>query len=155
QQSQGAQIGPVAQSKDEFDAFMAVQNEQSPAKKVELAEGFIGKYPNSDFVLYAQTFRTAAYGQLGKPKEAVAAAEQAIDATIKFGEKLVTKADADAKLTDKDKDNLRKKDKNAVFLDKNSPQFQKYMSDSEQRILALYQTIIGGYQQLNDATKMV
>ena len=71
-------VGPTAQSKEEFDAFMAVQNEQTPAKKVELAEGFIAKYPASDFVMYAQTFRVAAYGQMGKPKEAVAAAEQAI-----------------------------------------------------------------------------
>src|SRR5215813_14201283 len=148
-------VGPTAQSKDEFDAFMAVQNEQTPAKKVELAEGFIAKYPASDFVMYAQTFRVAAYGQVGKPKEAVAAAEQAIDATVKLGEKLAAKADADSKLSDKDKETIRKKDKNAVFLDKNSPQFQAFMSQSEQRILALYQTIISGYQQLNDAAKMM
>src|SRR5436190_8688396 len=87
-----ASVGPIAQSKDEFDAFMAVQNEQAPAKKIELSEGFIAKYPASDFVMYAQTFRVAAYGQAGKPKEAVAAAEQAIDATIKLGEKLAAKA---------------------------------------------------------------
>src|SRR5215471_16828401 len=148
-------VAPVAQSKEEFDAFMAVQNEQTPAKKIELAEGFIAKYPASDFGMYAQTFRVAAYGQMGKPKEAVAAAEQAIDATIKLGEKLVTKADADSKLSDKEKEALRKKDKNAVFLDKNSPQFTAFMSQSEQRILALYQTIISGYQQLNDAAKMM
>jgi tetratricopeptide repeat protein len=148
-------VGPTAQSKEEFDAFMAVQNEQTPAKKIELAEGFIAKYPASDFVTYAQTVRVAAYGQTGKPKEAVAAAEQAIDATVKLGEKLVTKADADSKLSDKDKETIRKKDKNAVFLDKNSPQFQAFMTQSEQRILALYQTIISGYQQLNDAAKMM
>ncbi len=148
-------VGPVAQSKEEFDSFMAVQNEQTPAKKVELAEGFIGKYPNSDFVLYAQTFRVAAYGQMGKPKEAVDAAQQAIDATVKFGEKLVAKADADSKLSEKDKEAVRKKDKNAIFLDKNSPQFQAFMNQSEGRILALYQTIITGYQQLNDAAKVI
>src|SRR5690242_9133413 len=97
--AQQVQIGPIAQSKDEYDAFMAVQNEQAPAKKIELAEGFIGKYPTSDFVMYAQTFRVASYGQVGKPKEAVTAAEQAIDATIKLGEKIAAKADADSKLT--------------------------------------------------------
>jgi hypothetical protein len=148
-------IGPIAQSKEEFDAFMAVQNEQAPAKKIELAEGFIAKYPASDFVMYAQTFRVASYGQVGKPKEAVAAAEQAIDATIKLGEKIGAKADADSKLSDKDKEAVRKKDKNAVFFDKNSPQYTAFMSQSEQRILALYQTIISGYQQLNDAAKMM
>jgi tetratricopeptide (TPR) repeat protein len=42
-----------------------------------------------------------------------------------------------------------------VFLDKNSPQFQTYMNQSEQRILALYQAVIQSYQQLNDAPKML
>src|SRR6185295_4122393 len=148
-------VGPVAQSKDEFDAFMAVQNEQAPAKKVEMAEAFVAKYPNSDYVQYAHTFRLTSYSQLGKAKESIAASEQAIDSTIKFGEKLLAKADADAKLTDKDKEALRKKDKNVAFLDKNSPQFQTFMSQSEQRILAFYQAIIQSYQQLNDAAKMM
>ena len=146
-------VGPVPQTKDELDAFLALQNEQTPAKKAELAEAFIAKYPASDFVAYAGTFRVASYSQLGKTKEAVEAAEQSIDATVKLGEKIVTKADADSKLTDKEKDAIRKKDKNAVFLDKNSPQFQAFMSLSEQRILALYQTVAQGYLQLNDAPK--
>jgi len=148
-------VGPVAQSKDELEAFNSLQNESSPAKKVELAEAFVGKFPNSDFVQYAHAIRVGAYGQLGKPKEAAAAAEQAIDATIKFGEKLVAKADADAKLTDKDKENIKKKDKNAVFVDKESPQFKNFMSQTDQRILAFYQAIIQSYQQLNDAAKMM
>jgi Tfp pilus assembly protein PilF len=148
-------VGPMAQSKDELDTFLAVQNEQSPAKKIELADGFIAKYPTSDFITYAQTFRVGAYGQLNKPKEAIDAAQLAIDSTIKLGEKLVAKADADSKLTDKEKEALRKKDKNVVFLDKSSPQFQAFMTQSEQRILAFYQSIIQDYQQLNDAAKMM
>ena len=156
QQAQAQQgVGPAAQTKDESDAFTTLQKEQAPDKKIELAEAFIAKYPNSDFIQYAQTFRLTGYSQLGKHKEAAAAAEQAIDATVKFGEKLVAKADADAKLSDKDKENLRKKDKNAAFLDKNSPQFQTFMSQAEQRILAFYQAIIQAYQQLNDAAKMM
>jgi hypothetical protein len=154
-QAQPQGVGPSAQSKDEADAFVALQNEQSPAKKVEVAEAFIAKFPNSDFVQYAHTFRLSAYSQLNKPKESIAAAEQSIDATIKFGEKLLAKADADAKLSDKDKENVRKKDKNASFLDKNSPQFQAFMNQSEQRILAIYQSVIQSYQQLNDAAKMM
>src|SRR5215467_10418897 len=51
-QAQQSAVGPIPQSKDELDAFVAVQNEQSPAKKVELADGFIAKYPNSDFIAY-------------------------------------------------------------------------------------------------------
>ena len=148
-------VGPVPQSKDEADAFTALQREQAPDKKVELAEAFVTKYPNSDFVQYAHMFRLTGYSQLNKPKETIAAAQQAIDTTVKFGEKLVAKADADAKLSDKDKEAAKKKDKNAVFLDKNSPQFQTFMQQAEQRILAFYQSIIQSYQQLNDAPKML
>src|SRR5215510_5015646 len=148
-------VGPVPQSKDEADAFTALQREQAPDKKVELAEAFVTKYPNSDFVQYAHMFRLTGYSQLNKPKETIAAAQQAIDTTVKFGEKLVAKADADAKLSDKDKEAAKKKDKNAVFLDKNSPQFQTFMQQAEQRILAFYQSIIQSYQQLNDAPRML
>ena len=156
QQGQGQQgIGPQVKSKDEADAFNTLQMEQNPAKRVELAEAFVAKFPDSEFVSYAHTFRVTAYSQLGKHKESAAAAEQAIDTTIKFGEKLVAKADADAKLSDKDRENIRKKDKNAVFLDKNSPQFLTFMSQAEQRILALYQSVIQSYQMLNDAPHMI
>jgi hypothetical protein len=148
-------VGPVPQSKDEADAFTALQKEQAPDKKVQMAEAFIAKYPMSDFLQFVHMFRLAGYSQLNNDKQAVAAGEQAIEATVKFGEKLLAKADADAKLTDKDKENIRKKDKNAVFLDKNSPQFQAFMDQSEQRILAFHQAIIQSYQQLNDAAKMM
>jgi len=148
-------VGPAPQSKDEAEAFTALQKEQDPAKKAEMAEAFVAKYANSDFTQYAQTFRLTAYSQLGKPKESIDAAEKAIDSTVKFGEKLVAKADADAKLSDKDKENLKKKDKNVVFLDKESPQFKLFMSQAEQRILAFYQSIVASYQQLNDAAKMM
>jgi hypothetical protein len=148
-------VGPLAQSKDELDAYMGLQNEQNPGKKIELADAFIAKYPNSDFVQYGHSIKVTAFNQTGNPKEAVASAEKAIDSIIKFGEKLVAKAEADAKLTDKEKEALRKKDKNAVFLDKTSPQFQAFMNQSEQRILLLYQTVIQDYQQLNDAPKIL
>src|SRR5215475_7654214 len=46
-QAQQAAVGPAAQSKDELDAFVALQNEQNPAKKIELTNGFIAKFPNS------------------------------------------------------------------------------------------------------------
>ena len=93
QQGQGQQgIGPQVKSKDEADAFNTLQMEQNPAKRVELAEAFVAKFPDSEFVSYAHTFRVTAYSLLGKHKESAAAAEQAIDTTIKFGEKLVAKA---------------------------------------------------------------
>jgi tetratricopeptide (TPR) repeat protein len=155
QQTRGQQVGPQVKTKDEADAFNNMQKEQDPAKRLELAEAFIAKFPDSDFVAYAETFRVTSYTQLNKFKESAAASEQAIDATIKFGEKLIARADADAKLSDKDKENLKKKDKNAVILDKNSPQFQAFMDQSEQRILALYQNEIQSYQMLNDAPHMI
>src|SRR6267378_2855316 len=98
-QGQGQQgVGPQVKTKEEADAFNTLQMEQNPAKKVELAEAFVAKFPDSDFVPYAHTFRLTSYSQLNKHKEAIAAAEQAIDTTITYGEKLITKADADSKL---------------------------------------------------------
>ena len=156
QQAQAQQgVGPVAQSKDEADAFTALQREPDPVKKIELADGFVSKFPNSDFVSFAEQMKLVAYGQQGKFREAVLAAEKAIEGTIKFGEKLLARAESDAKLTDKDKENIRKKDKNAFFLDKNSPQFLAFMDQSEQRILAFHQAVLTAYQQLNDAPKML
>jgi hypothetical protein len=156
QQAQAPQsVGPAPQTKEEAEAFNALQKEQAPDKKVELSNAFIAKFPTSEFLQYAQTIRMTGYSQLGRNREAVAAAEQSIDAIIKFGEKLLARADSDAKLTDKDKETIRRKDKNAMFLDKTSPSFQTFMDQAEQRILALHQTIIQLYQQLNDAPKMV
>src|SRR5438128_6629270 len=156
QPGQGQQgIGPQVKNKEEADAFNVLQMEQNPAKRIELAEAFVAKFPDSDFVPYAHTFRVTAYSQLNKNKEAIAAAEQAIDTTITYGEKLITKADADSKLSDKERDNIKKKDKNAIFLDRNSPQFQAFMNQTEQRILAYYQSIIQSYQMLNDAARMM
>src|SRR5207253_3039539 len=71
------------------------------------------------------------------------------------GQQLVAKAEADSKLSDKERDAIKKKDKNAVFIDKNSPQYQAFMNQTDQRILAYYQSIIQSYQMLNDAPKML
>lgn len=153
QQPQG--IGPAPQSKDEADAYNALTREQAPDKKAQMSEEFIAKFPNSEFNQFVETFRVSSYAQLGQHQKVVEAAQKAIDATIKFGEKRLAKADADAKLTDKDKEAILKKDKNAMFLDKSTPQFQELMGQAEQRILALHQTIIQSYQQMNDAAKMI
>ncbi|PYS03855.1 MAG: hypothetical protein DMG12_11325 [Acidobacteria bacterium] len=148
-------IGPQATSKDELDGFVALQNEQNPATKVTMADAFVSKFPNSDFVGYAHTLKMLALIQTGKPKEAALAGEQALDATVKFGERMFAKAEADAKLSDKDRDNERKKNKNVTFLDKNSPQFEAFRTDMDQRILGMYQQIIASYQQANDAAKVM
>jgi len=149
------QLGPQPTSKEELDAFVALQNEQNAAAKLAKGDEFVAKFPTSDFISYAHTFRMMSLTQMGKHKESAAAAEEALNSTIKLGEKMIAKADADSKLTDKDKDNARKKDKNVVFLDKNSPQFQQFMSQMDQRIMAFYQSMIQSYQQVNDAAKMM
>jgi tetratricopeptide (TPR) repeat protein len=141
------------ETKEEGDAYNAILKEQDPAKKIELAETFISKFPTSDVAATAQMVRFVSYSQLGKHKEAVAAGEQAIDATVKLGEKLVAKADADSKLTEKDRDAVRKKDKTAIFIDKNSPQFQQFMNNADHQILAIYKQIIQEYQALADMPK--
>ena len=152
QQKQQQQVIRV-ETKEEGDAYNTLVKEQDPAKKVAMAEEFVSKFPNSDLVATAQMVRFVSYSQLNKHKEAVAAGEQAIDATVKLGEKLVAKADADSKLTDKDKDALRKKDKNYIFLDKNSPQFQTFMNNADHQILGSYKQIIQEYQALADMPK--
>ena len=153
--AQAQQLSPQPTSKEELDAFVALQSEQTAAAKLAKGDEFVAKFPTSDFISYAHTFRMMSLTQMGKHKESAAAAEEALNSTIKLGEKMIAKADADSKLTDKDKDNARKKDKNVVFLDKNSPQFQQFMSQMDQRIMAFYQSMIQSYQQVNDAAKMM
>jgi tetratricopeptide (TPR) repeat protein len=151
-QKQQQQIIRV-ETKEEGDAYNTLVKEQDPTKKVAMAEEFISKFPNSDLIATAQMVRFVSYSQLGKHKEAVAAGEQAIDATVKLGEKLIAKADADSKLSDKDRDAARKKDKNAIFLDKNSPQFQTFMNNADHQILGCYKQIVQEYQALADMPK--
>jgi tetratricopeptide (TPR) repeat protein len=140
-------------SKEEGDAYNILVKEQDPTKKVAMSEEFISKFPTSELLATAEMIRFVSYSQLGKHKEAVAAGEQAIDATVKLGEKLIAKADADSKLSDKDKDAARKKDKNAIFLDKNAPLFQTFMENADRQILACYKQIIQEYQALADMPK--
>ena len=151
-QKQQQSIIQVA-TKEEGDAYNATVKEQDPARKIAMSEEFISKFPNSDLVATAQVVRFVSYSQLQKHKEAVAAGEQAIDATVKLGEKLVAKADADSKLTEKERNDVKKKDKNAIFIDKNSPLFQTFMSNADRQILGIYKQIIQEYQALADMPK--
>jgi tetratricopeptide (TPR) repeat protein len=153
QQTQKQQTVIQIASKEEGDAYNATIKEQDPAKKIAMAEEFISKYPSSDLDATAQMIRFVSYSQMGKHKEAVAAGEQAIDATVKLGEKLVAKADADSKLSEKERDAVKKKDKNVVFIDKNSPVFQTFMNNADRQILAIYKQIIQEYQALADMPK--
>ena len=87
-------------SKEEGDAYNATIKETDPARKIAMSEEFISKFPSSDLLATAQMIRFVSYSQLQKHKEAVAAGEQAIDATVKFGEKLLAKADNDESRND-------------------------------------------------------
>ena len=44
-------------------------------------------------------------------------------------------------------------DKNAIFIDKNSPQFQQFMAQADKQILAYYKQIMQEYQAQNDMPK--
>jgi len=140
-------------SKEEGDAYNATIKEADPARKIAMAEEFISKFPNSDLIATAEMIRFVSYSQIQKHKEAVASGEQAIDATVKLGEKLVAKADADSKLTEKERNDVKKKDKNYIFIDKNSPLFQTFMSNADRQILGIYKQIIQEYQALADMPK--
>jgi hypothetical protein len=148
--AQSAQsVGPVAANKDEFEAFMKVQNEQNPAERIKLAEAFVTKYPNSEFAGYAHLFRTVVLTQAGKFQESVSAAQQALDALSSLEQKKMAQAEADSKLEAKDRK------ANVVYLDKDSPQFQTFIGDIEQRMFGIYLNIMASYQQLNDAKKVM
>src|SRR5262245_39829621 len=81
-QAQNQGVGPQCNQPPELKAFNEVQNEKDPEKQVKSAEDFIRNFPNSECVFYAHTIRMIGYSQLGKSKEAIAAGEQAIDATV-------------------------------------------------------------------------
>jgi hypothetical protein len=55
--------GPQWKSRDEYDAFAALQKETDPKKKITLAEGFIQKYANSDYKGAAYALMIQAYAQ--------------------------------------------------------------------------------------------
>src|SRR5690242_14948329 len=55
QNSKQQTVGPQAKTKDEAEAFNNVQKEQDPAKRIELAEAFIAKFPDSELVSFADT----------------------------------------------------------------------------------------------------
>ena len=146
--AQGAQgVGAAASNKDEFEAFQKVQNEQNPSNKVTLADAFLAKYPNSEFAGYAHMFRTVIFAQAGKFTDSIAAAEKAVESLSKLEEQRLAKGEEDAKVEAKDRK------ANVAYLDKNSPQFQSFIADTEQRIFGLYLNIMSSYQQLNDAKK--
>ena len=63
-QQAGAAKGPQWKSRDEYDAFTAMQKETDPHKKITLAEAFVQKYANSDYKGEAYALMIQSYAQL-------------------------------------------------------------------------------------------
>jgi len=139
-------VGPAAASNEELTAFRAVQAETNPATRITLADTFLTTYPSSEFNGYIHRFRMEAFAAQNKHKEAIAAAETALDLENKLVAGMIAKADADAA--------VKNRPRNAPPpLDKNSPAFKTFLSDAGLSRLMYYQRIMTSYRQLNDAPK--
>jgi len=75
-------------SRDEYDAFTAMNNEKDPNKKISLAEAFLQKYANSDFKDGAYMAELQAYQQTGSTDKAVEAARKVLEANPNEPEQL-------------------------------------------------------------------
>jgi tetratricopeptide (TPR) repeat protein len=64
---------------EEYQAYMAMNNEKDPNQKLSLADAFVQKFPDSDFKDMAYFQKMAAYQQLGKVAEALDAGHKALD----------------------------------------------------------------------------
>jgi hypothetical protein len=64
-QAAAEQKQPQAKTKAEYDSYLALFNEQSPAKKVELATKFLTEYPETEFKMYIYQMEIDSYARLG------------------------------------------------------------------------------------------
>lgn len=130
-----AQIGPIAQTKPELDAFIAIQNEQNPANLAVLGDKFLAAYPASQLNGYVQRFRMLGLMRTGKCQESITAGETGLGLESNFLEQL---QNADPKVNK---------------IDKNSPEFKTFVTQTEAAKLQYYQSIMSCYQQLQNAEK--
>jgi tetratricopeptide (TPR) repeat protein len=131
------QIGPTAQTKPELDAFVALQNEQNPANVVTLADKFLMTYPTSQLNGYVHRFRMIGLMRSGKCQDAINAGETGLGLETAYLEQL---QNADPKVNK---------------IDKNSPEFKNFVTQTEGAKLQYFQTIMSCYQQLNNADKTI
>jgi tetratricopeptide (TPR) repeat protein len=75
---QAAQTQPTWGSTEEYNAWKAASDATDPNKKVELAEAFMKKYPNSPFVYFGYIEEIKAYQALGQGDKAMQAAVNAL-----------------------------------------------------------------------------
>jgi tetratricopeptide (TPR) repeat protein len=79
-QGAAAKKEPQWKSREEYDAFTAMANEKDPSKRIQLAEAFLAKFPNSDFKDNAYVVEMQTYAQLNQSEKAVEAAHKALEA---------------------------------------------------------------------------
>ena len=70
-QAAAEQKSPQAKTKAEYDAYLALFNEQIPAKKVELATKFLVDYPETEFKMYIYQMEINSYAQLGNADKVI------------------------------------------------------------------------------------
>jgi tetratricopeptide (TPR) repeat protein len=82
---------PQAKTKAEYDAYLAMYNEQDASKKAELATKFLTDFPDSEFKPYIYQIEVQTYASIGKADKVVEVGEkfsadfpQADDKTKKF-----------------------------------------------------------------------
>jgi len=73
---QGEQKQPQAKTKLEYDAYLAMYNEQDPNKKVDLAAKFLADFPDTEFKPYVYQIQINTYASMGKPDKVVEAGEK-------------------------------------------------------------------------------
>jgi len=76
---------PQWKSRDEYDAFNAMATEKDPEKKIQLAEAFLQKYPNSDFKDSAYLVEMQTYQGLNQMDKALDAAHKVVQANPNSG----------------------------------------------------------------------
>jgi hypothetical protein len=62
---------PQAKTKAEYDAYLALFNEQNPGKKVELAAKFLTDYPETEFKMYIYQMQIDSYARLSQADKVV------------------------------------------------------------------------------------
>ncbi|MCI0422320.1 MAG: tetratricopeptide repeat protein, partial [Acidobacteria bacterium] len=75
-QAAAEQKGPQAKTKAEYDAYMALYSESTPAKKVELAAKFLTDHPETEFKMFVYQMQIDSHARLGNVDKVVETGEK-------------------------------------------------------------------------------
>ncbi len=78
QPNAGGEKKPAWKSRDEYDAFQKIMTATDPAAKINAAEAFLQKYPNSDFKDQAYLLEMQSYQQQNNAGKAMEAARNVL-----------------------------------------------------------------------------